>query len=846
MVQLEADVAATKRNKTIAALTSAALGLPGLNATAAIPADKATGTIQYGHYQENQNRIQSSVYHADALLPLSDRLEISFSIDQDIYSGATPSFSTPLSMKNQPKRNISTGVYEPSDIVAMASPVAGRFELSSGMRSFRAFEEAVFSSPPGTSLRDAFIAGYSAVINQPVPSNTKASQTYAHQPLESRQMPIMGLNYYMDDIKLSLSGGVSSEPDFESNFGSSQVSWELNDKLTTLSAGYGVTSNSISRGTGHNDGAHAFHDGGGDYPELDESSLFHSFNLGIAQVMGKNTLFQINSSYTHQKGYLTNPYKLVYVRGEITAEEYFGFADETVSFREASNLEIMGVDLFREVRPDQRNQWAFSTRLNQYIPSFDAALHADYRYFLDDWGINSHTFELSWHQPMPQGILLTPNFRYYSQSRADFFAPYFLAPRADGYYSSDFRLSGFGAISAGLQLSKEFYKGKVKFNTGFEYTSQQGSLQISSNGEDGYADLNFFLASASINVDLSVLDQLGLDQSGHEHHSMGHQHSAPMPAGVFCFGHMLHQAEDFMIGYMYMYEDRAGGIRRGTQSASDTAILNSACSPGKCTTKTNEMTMHMHMLDIMYAPTDWFNVMLMPQLVNMSMVVNPLPGSTGDSGHGDGSHISDGLGDTLVMGLFKLFDDGTHHFNLGIGISAPTGDVDVTMDGSETSDSIAQDYGMQLGSGTWDLIPTLTYVGHVDKWSWGAQISGNKRLESANRSGYALGDTLQGSAWGGYSIFNWLSASIRGIYAVEGSVKGQQKRLNSQSDPVDFTKNYGGKFWDIGLGLNAFIPNGDYSGHTLSVEWLQPVADDYNGFQLERAGALTATWSYMF
>jgi hypothetical protein len=30
------------------------------------------------------------------------------------------------------------------------------------------------------------------------------------------------------------------------------------------------------------------------------------------------------------------------------------------------------------------------------------------------------------------------------------------------------------------------------------------------------------------------------------------------------------------------------------------------------------------------------------------------------------------------------------------------------------------------------------------------------------------------------------------------------------------------------------------------MEWLQPVEDDVNGYQLERDGALSATWSVAF
>ena len=83
------------------------------------------------------------------------------------------------------------------------------------------------------------------------------------------------------------------------------------------------------------------------------------------------------------------------------------------------------------------------------------------------------------------------------------------------------------------------------------------------------------------------------------------------------------------------------------------------------------------------------------------------------------------------------------------------------------------DYGMQLGSGTWDFKPSLTYTGHIDNWSWGAQANGTVRMEDQNKSGYALGDLFQATAWGSYNLTNWLTASVRGVYTAQGRIKGQ-------------------------------------------------------------------------
>jgi hypothetical protein len=153
---------------------------------------------------------------------------------------------------------------------------------------------------------------------------------------------------------------------------------------------------------------------------------------------------------------------------------------------------------------------------------------------------------------------------------------------------------------------------------------------------------------------------------------------------------------------------------------------------------------------------------------------------------------------------------------------------------------------MQLGSGTWDFKPSLTYTGQLDQFSWGAQANGTVRMEGQNESGYALGDIFQATAWGSYSLTNWLTASVRGVYTLQGGIKGQFNGLINQFGPMDYPTNYGGKYWDVGFGLSAVVPSGDLAGNRVSVEWLQPVEDDVNGFQLERDGALSATWSVAF
>ncbi len=823
-------------NATLLALSSVALSLPGISTKAATPVAEAEGNVQYGYYMEEGDRMEAQVYHGDFIVPINDFFEFTFSYDFDTYIGATPSYSTPQAMSDV--------------IVAASGSDSDPYDIA-----FSLFLEPAARAARATAVGSNFekiIAGYDAIIKRPI-SDFKPIQHLDIHPRESRSMPILGMNFYLNNLTLNLSGGVSIEPDFESTFGSANLSWELNNKLTTLTAGYSLAVNDITRTTGSGGGGH--HGGGNDDDDSDveefrRESTYHSINLGLSQVMGKNTLFHLNSSYTNQAGYLSNPYKLVYVRGEITAQEYrdvlLAGPDSTIGFSKATHLEAVGPDLFRELRPDKRHQWTVSAGINQHIPALDASVHFDYRFYTDSWNISSHTFELAWYQNLPYGITVTPSVRYYSQSAADFFAPFFLAPRTDGYYSSDYRLSGFGKLGAGISFSKEFAKG-VRLNAGFEYYSHRGDFKLGGNGTNDYADIDSFLVSGSLNVNLSSLSGTG---SGHnDQHRHKHHHGHP-PAGVM-FGHMLDKAGDMMVGYNYMFSDWSGSTIRGTVGVGDNEIVRRACGKLTCTFKADEMIMHMHMFNFMYAPTDWLNVMVMPQLIDMNMEMRALPSSDSDEG---GEHASAGLGDTLMVALVKLFETDNHHLHLGIGVSAPTGSIEATFDNTEAEDTDLQSFGMQLGSGTWDLKPSLTYLGNAGRWSWGAQVSGTKRLQSRNNLGYALGDEIQGSVWAGYRPLDWLSLSVRNVYKAQDKIRGQINRVIPPTDPptdpeptpLENPNNYGGQFWDIGLGIALSAPNGEFAGHSLSLEWLQPVIHDFNGYQLERNGTFSARWSYAF
>ena len=891
-------------NLSLQALTAAALALPGLMISSAQALELDESGFQASYYDEgkrhtytvqsNLKPIQVDSLQGGGLVGLSDRAKLAFHYTQDTWGGATPVATAPLAW----------GGNHPSNTQSGASPLLqlGTVHLDSQLNPLQ---------------QNTTTGKYT--------KNTQLVHTLAMASPETRKQGDLNLSYEWDEAALNVGAGLSQENDYQSRFGNLSGRWDFNQKQTSLNLGLSYTNSDINALLDHDATPYIYNTSAGlaNYSQIQSGSQINlvggaqvnnrlltgnrqdwATNLSMTQILNKNSLVVAGIGFTRNTGYLANPYKAVTTV----------FVDPTQKITSPSSL-LTGTSLsLLEKRPQERDQWTGNLSYVQHIDAMDSALHFDYRVFSDDWGITSHTFEFDWVQPVFDTWTVTPLIRYYSQTAADFYTPYVVSfqtyPGKPTYnpktgaitlsqlnpnklpanYSSDQRLSAFGAISGGMTVSKQFAKG-ITLALGAEYYTHAGSLKMGGGGEGSYADFNYYMVNASVKVDFSAItlpslghgnhgNQLAQDSqgeqvdhsqhAGHGDHS-GHndqvaqndqgdqidhsQHGSHAPAGVM-FSHLLPQAGDFMVGYRYLYSTDSGQMVKGLNPVSDQSIVSNGCKGSPCYVTPTRMDMNMHMLDLMYAPTDWLTLMAMPQFMDQSMTMRPLDGAPSINNaspstsaavmHSYHEHQTGGVGDTGLYALFKLFDVPGHHVHVTLGVSAPTGDTGIQMRDTHGINIGFIHYGMQLGSGTWDFKPSITYTGQMDEWSWGAQISGTHRLQEQNVNGYALGDILQTTAWGSYSVFDWLSASVRGLYTTEGAIKFAYNGIYNPVGPMDYTSNYGGHYWDLGFGLNAMMPTGNLRGNHLSVEWLQPIHDDPNGYQLPHVGTLAATWSYSF
>jgi hypothetical protein len=230
-------------------------------------------------------------------------------------------------------------------------------------------------------------------------------------------------DYFGEKFTISPSIGYSTEKDYKAVSGGVEVEYESPNKATSVRGGVAVSFDEID----------PTQLAGVTRVNNEDKDNFSIFG-GLTQVINKYTVIQTTLGVSHFDGFLSDPYKQVWVAGSILPDS----------------------------RPGDRTQYTWATRLRRYSELLGSALHVDYRFYYDDWDVRSHTLDLGLHKVTESGWALDTSIRYYSQTQADFYEPFYRQARADGEYSSDYRLSPYGSFVFRLGLSESIGEWTVK------------------------------------------------------------------------------------------------------------------------------------------------------------------------------------------------------------------------------------------------------------------------------------------------------------------------------------------------------------------------------------------------
>jgi hypothetical protein len=228
----------------------------------------------------------------------------------------------------------------------------------------------------------------------------------------------------------NLGFNVSAEYDFTSVSANALWDHDTNQKNTTYSAGINVEYDYIDPVGGAPEGLTSMT--AQDKNDDDDRTIIDLL-FGVTQVIDKTSLFQVNLSLSESDGYLTDPYKFVSIVDSVTGEP---------------------VDQLFENRPDSRSRQSLFGKYKKMFTNKDI-LTASYRYMTDDWGIDSHTFDVTYRFRFNSGYFIQPHLRWYTQTEADFYY-YFRRDdqRVPGDASADYRLGDMDAVTYGFKFGK--------------------------------------------------------------------------------------------------------------------------------------------------------------------------------------------------------------------------------------------------------------------------------------------------------------------------------------------------------------------------------------------------------
>lgn len=314
-----------------------------------------------------------------------------------------------------------------------------------------------------------------------------------------------------------------------------------------------------------------------------------------------------------------------------------------------------------------------------------------------------------------------------------------------------------------------------------------------------------------------------------------------------------HNAGEWMLSYRHMFMEM-DGMYQGSNTISSAGVF-----ANNYTVTPTRMTMNMHMLGAMYAPSDRFTLSAMLPYISREMDHTIFPGAAPliglNGGRSTFTTASAGIGDLRLGALIRIVHEGPHHFHGGFGISLPTGSIGekdfIPGPGGLLKRQLPA--AMQPGSGTFDLLPSLTYTYVATEWSAGIQASGVIHT-GRNAHGYRLGDNFELTSWFSYRMNEWASLSTGLSYRWEDELKGSQSDVSlnppfaptRRTVPTAFGENYGGQRIEALAGMNLVIPKGPLRNHRIATDIRVPIWQDRNGVGLGTDFTLSLGWQYAF
>lgn len=266
----------------------------------------------------------------------------------------------------------------------------------------------------------------SGSLNVDMVSNASVDVVTSASPYrERRNEYALGVDYAVRDTLITLGTTRSREPDYQADATSLDIAQEVFGGMTTVSLGYTRGADKV--------GQHGT-------PGFLDKARHWRWRLGATQVLSPRWLMSANFEAVADEGYLGSPYRVARVFGAAVPER----------------------------NPRTRSSRALQLRASGDLGSRDA-LHLQYRYFWDTWGIRAHTAELGYSRHFGDAWLADVMLRSTRQQRALFYSDN--ASTETLYLSRNRQLGSFTGLGLGGRVAwtaRRVGEGELKLNAGYE------------------------------------------------------------------------------------------------------------------------------------------------------------------------------------------------------------------------------------------------------------------------------------------------------------------------------------------------------------------------------------------
>jgi hypothetical protein len=322
---------------------------------------------------------------------------------------------------------------------------------------------------PSVLVRKGFAERVSVSVNWYEDMVSSASidvRTTASPYKEKRKQYSVGADYLRGKTTYSIGYTNSDERDYEANTAYANVSQDLFGDLTTITLGYQRGWNTVGKR--------------GDITFAPRTDT-RNYQLGLSQIITKNLIIGASYEAITDEGFLNNPYRSVrYV--DPTSGTGFSFEAERYPRTHTSN--------------------AAAVRARYHLP-WRAAVYGEYRFYTDTWKVHAHTAQIGYTYPWKDDWVFDVNYRYYTQTQADFYSDLFARQNFANFLARDKELSSFKSQSIGLEASYRFlkkdwyflHKGTVNVHYDFMQFNYDNFRNIPAGGAPGAEPLYKFNAN---------------------------------------------------------------------------------------------------------------------------------------------------------------------------------------------------------------------------------------------------------------------------------------------------------------------------------------------------------------